>query len=124
MSPRKADPEAKTSQLVLVGKPSEKEKIKAVREICYRNNLQIHDVLMEGVDAFLRKHHWPPGNSQTLLEVFDIKAMVSTPICGIYGCSKPATDELFHELMKVYRCRKHKFFQLPWSTYGTKPIKR
>jgi len=122
---RQANPKSKTATIIVkANNEDEATRIRALKEICVRNNLEIRKVILAKIDRFLKEHHWPPGNSQTVLEVFDVKARVSTPICGIHGCSKPATDELFHELMKVYRCRKHKFSHLPWKTYGTKLIKR
>jgi len=29
--------------------------------------------MFEAVERFLRKHHWPPGNSQTVLKIYDGK---------------------------------------------------
>ena len=69
--PRKPDPETKTQQAYVRGNTeTENKKIKAAKEICARNKIDMRDVLLEGIDRFLKKHHWPPGNSQALLSVF------------------------------------------------------
>ena len=60
----------KTKQLVLKPKPdgSWDVEINAFRELHARNQIEISETLMEkAVRPFLREHHWPPGNSQTLL---------------------------------------------------------
>lgn len=121
---RHPDPKSKTTTVIVrANNEAEIQQIRAFKKLCVQDDLEIRKVILQKINDFLREHNWPPGNPQTLLEVFDVKAVISNPQCGISGCSKPAIDELFHELMKVYRCRKHKFFRLPWSTYGTKPIK-
>lgn len=70
--PRQPDPNSKTQQLYFRATTvEEKNKVKAVKELCARNDdIEIKDVLMIGVDKFLRDHNWPPGNSQTVLSVY------------------------------------------------------
>ena len=47
---------------------SDEERIRAFKEIHARNfDLEIQTTVMEAVNRFLAKHHYPPGNSQTLL---------------------------------------------------------
>jgi len=76
------DPESKTLRLVLEGESGESEKIRAVKEICKRNDITIHDVLMKhGVDYFLKLHHWPPGNSQTVLETYGSEKKQECYLC-------------------------------------------
>ena len=68
---RPPNPEAKSDRLVLTARNGEREKIRAVKEICARNNITVRSVLMQyGVEHFLKLHNWPPGNSQTVLESF------------------------------------------------------
>lgn len=64
---RSPDPKSKTINIQIHGKPGEAEKIRAFKEICARNGIEMRDVVLKAVDHFLREHHWPPGNSQTLL---------------------------------------------------------
>jgi len=72
--PRSPDPNSKSERLVLSGKPEQSTRIRAFKEIVARNpELTINKVLMEKVDEFLRKHNWPPGNSQTVLQVFTVE---------------------------------------------------
>ena len=63
-------PSVSNVNIQVFGKPGEEPKIRAFKEICGRNNIEIRSVVLEAVDAFLRQHNWPPGNSQTLLEKF------------------------------------------------------
>lgn len=68
---RPPNPQSKTLRLVLAAKNGEGDKIRAVKEICARNRITISSVLMKyGVNYFLKLHHWPPGNSQTILETY------------------------------------------------------
>lgn len=122
--PRKPDPETKDQQAYIRGKTEEeKKKIKAVKEICARNNLEVRDVLMAGINKFLRDHHWPPGNSQTLLSVYDVKP--GLPMCSAPGCEAMADYKLFRENIVVFRCRKHKHWKLPWiGTYGEEKLQK
>lgn len=91
--PRKPDPETKEQQVYYRGKTEEEKKeIKAAKEIVARNSkLQMRTILKEAIKRFLREHHWPPGNSQTILGVF---GAVATKEC--YLC-----HHKFPELVKV-----------------------
>jgi len=79
--PRPPDPDAKVSRIILDGKPEEEEEIKAFKQICARNQIQMREVMMKAVRKFLQKHNWPPGNSQTVLEVFGAKKLMECWSC-------------------------------------------
>ena len=65
---RQPNPKSKTATLILRGNNEDEDtRIRALKEICVRNNLQIRKVLLDKINLFLREHNWPPGNSQTLL---------------------------------------------------------
>jgi hypothetical protein len=101
-----ADPGAKTLQLICRPKPGQEDKFRAFKEICVRNNLQVTDQLfIFGVEAFLRKHHWPPGNSQTLLAKFQAPVMAHC-----WFCKKPAEHQVRHRKSgKIYTaCDYHR----------------
>lgn len=68
--PRPANSKSKTTRVTLIAKPNQEVRVRAFKEICARNGISMSDILMEKVDAFLRAHNWPPGNSQTLMQVF------------------------------------------------------
>lgn len=125
--PRDPDPGTKAQQAYVVAKTEEeKELIKAAKQICARNkDLNMRTVLMQGIKKFLRDHHWPPGNSQTLLGVFDVKPVLPRLMCGIMGCNQPADYKNFRGNQIVYRCSQHKFWQIPWRDhYGSEKLKR
>lgn len=104
--PTTPKPDAKTKRLVLIPKPGQEIKITAFKEICARNSIQISDVLFEKVEEFLKKHNWPPGNSQTLLQVFPQEA--AAPKCDM--CTAEAAARLVYiKTGKSYPvCHKHK----------------
>lgn len=90
--PRNPNPDTKDQQAYIRAKTTEeKTKIKAAKEICARNpELNIRSVLLEGIEAFLKKHNWPPGNSQTVLPGFG-----KGPIANACGCGQPAEIRAF-----------------------------
>ena len=79
---RPPNPQSKTLNLILRGKDGEADKIRAVKAICARNNITISSVLMRyGVDYFLKLHHWPPGNSQTVMESYSVQQKHACYLC-------------------------------------------
>lgn len=125
--PRNPDPNTKNQQAYVRGNTEEeKELIKAAKQICARNkDLNMRDVLMKGIKKFLRDHNWPPGNSQTMLASFDVKPVLPQLMCGISGCNRRVEYKNFREHEVVYRCGKHKHWQLPWHDhYGSEKIKK
>ena len=92
--PTVAKPNAPTKQIVAKPKPEWVTEFKAFKEICARNGLSMSQEIYErAIKVFLRDHHWPPGNSQTLLAVFEEKNTIpKQEFCEV--CSEPA----------MYRC--------------------
>ena len=93
--PTVAKPNAPTKQIVAKPKPEWITEFTAFKEICARNQLSMsQEVYERAIKTFLRDHHWPPGNSQTLLEVFEekntIPKMAVCEVCGesaVYRCT-------------------------------------
>jgi len=84
--PTVANPKAKTKQLVAKPKPEWETEFVAFKEICARNSLSMSQEIYErAIKSFLRDHHWPPGNSQTLLEGYVEVHEVSRPVCEVCG---------------------------------------
>lgn len=113
--PRPPNPNAKFIRIVMDGKPEEEGEIKAFKEICARNGIKVRDVMMPAVRDFLRKHNWPPGNSQTVLEAFGAKKQMECWRCHeilphlnlvefISGITKPVCKKC-----EDY-CRAHRTF--------------
>lgn len=99
---------SKTLRLVLVPKQDQETKIRAFKEIVARNGLCVSSILYEKVEAFLREHNYPTGNSQTLITVFSGKPKV-TANCDHRGCGEPATFEVWgHNKWHGYLCGLHK----------------
>ena len=87
--PRKPNPNAEPQMIYRAKTEEEKIKLKAFKEICARNGIEMRDVTAAGIDRFLREHNWPPGNSQTLLQVFGVEGK---KFCGFCGAE---TDKLY-----------------------------
>jgi len=65
--PRPPKLQPKSNRIVLIPKPDQEEMLRGFREIHARNGLSMSDTLFACVEAFLKKHNWPPGQSQTQL---------------------------------------------------------
>lgn len=104
--PTTPKPDAKTKRLVLIPKPGQEIKITAFKEICARNGLEISKILFEKVEQFLKEHNWPPGNSQTVLEVYPKQP--PAPKCHM--CKADAVVKMIYiKTGKSYPiCQKHK----------------
>jgi len=85
----------KTKQIVAKPKLEWETEFMAFRELCARNGLSMsREIYDRAIKTFLRDHHWPPGNSQTVLESFD-GSKSSLKLCEWEGCKRKA----------VWRCR-------------------
>lgn len=90
--PRKPKPDSEVPQMIYRAKTEEEKiKLKAFKEICARNGIEMREVAAAAVDRFLREHNWPPGNSQTLLQVFGSETKKFCGLCGaetnkLYDC--------------------------------------
>lgn len=89
--PTFAKPKAKTKQIVAKPRPEWEIEFVAFKEICARNGLSMSEEIYErAIKKFLEEHHWPPGNSQTLLEIYDGGHEESTVMCEIECCGEEA----------------------------------
>jgi len=80
--PTSPKPEAKTAQVCVKAKPGQEEFIRAFKELCLRNRLEMQGELMELIKSWLKTHNWPPGNSQTALKSFGFKKSIKCSRCG------------------------------------------
>ena len=84
--PRNPNPKAKTPQIIIKPRANspieDEEKIRGAKEIVARNP---ELTMMNILDPFLKKHNWPPGNSQTLLETFGSELSLICVYCGKGG---------------------------------------
>ena len=105
--PRKPDPKSKHPQIIIKPRNIEEEKmIRGAKEIISRNpELTVISILK----PFLKKHNWPPGNSQTQITRFGVKKKV-TQKCEYPNCSNIAEYEDYSKPPgnpKVYSCQEH-----------------
>lgn len=62
------------------------QKVKDAKILAHQDGLEVYDLMSEALDLLFKKHHWPPGNPQTLLLEQDKIARVEKCKCG-----KPAS---------------------------------
>lgn len=66
--PRYPDPNAKTMNLIMKGKPGQEAKIRWFREWCARNGKEISEILYEKIEQHAKEHGFPNGRSQAKLD--------------------------------------------------------
>lgn len=83
---RRPDPKSKTAIINLdarLGAISEDE-LRGFKDVCLRDGYQMQIELAELIRGWLRVHHWPPGNPQTLISnhIPGLKLSPTTDIPG------------------------------------------
>jgi hypothetical protein len=69
------------------------QKVDDFKTLCIQDGLEIYDLMSEAIDLVFKKHHWPPGNPQLLLERFQEGAPVMVPNCK---CGRPSVTHGVH----------------------------
>ena len=110
--PTHPNPHSKTNNIVLKGNQEREIKIRAFKEICARNGLDMSEILYEyAVERLLIEHNWPPGNSQTVLASFGVQTKI-TQQCEYPGCKEVACFECVPNSPlakpKVFYCKEHR----------------
>lgn len=83
-------PNPKSNRIVIQGNNEDENiRVRAFKEICFRNNIPYREEVLKRIDNFLKEHNWPPGNSQTLLPRFVEKRLVEKR-CEHPGCANVA----------------------------------
>jgi len=106
--PRHPDPKSKTPRIVVLAKPEWEVEMRAFKDLCARNGIEMaSEIYVRAIRPFLQEHHWPPGNSQTVLAAFSRKPKNALKC---FVCRKEAVDVLVSSrggLRKPF-CLKHK----------------
>lgn len=104
-------PNLESNRIVIQGRIEEENiRIKAFKEICNRNGLTYRKEILDLINVFLRKHNWPPGNSQVLMTKFVDKRLIEKRKCDHPGCDRDAVYLDFPKPpgeSKVYSCKFH-----------------
>lgn len=58
------------------------KKVDDFKILCNQDGLEIYDLMSEAINLVFLKHHWPPGNPQTLLLKQDKVNRVEKCKCG------------------------------------------
>lgn len=109
--PRPPNPHAKSNRIVLKGNQEREVKIRAFKEICARNGLDMSKIVYEyAVERLLKEHNWPPGNSQTILASFGVQTKITQqcehPSCSLIAAYQCIPNSPFAK-PKVFYCKKH-----------------
>lgn len=58
------------------------------KKLCIQDALTVHDLFLEAIKLAFKAHHWPPGNPQLTLQVFNegFKAVPKKPKCTFIKC--------------------------------------
>ena len=85
--PRRPDPRSKTDQLILAPRNEhERMLIRGMREVFSREAIgKMQDELFSDLERILARHHYPPGNPQSLLETFGSELSLICVYCGKGG---------------------------------------
>ena len=89
----------KTGNLVFKPVTPEDHKLSEdFKRLCIQDGVQVHDLLLEGIKAVFKAHHWPPGNPQLQLGVFadGKKPKLTLGRCGFRGCTRKAVASGFN----------------------------
>lgn len=90
---RPASVESKSGQLVFRPKTVEDFKISEdVKRLAIQDEITVYDLLKEAIQLLFKVHHWPPGNPQLTLQLFNgqSKLPVKHVKCCFNGCKKEA----------------------------------
>ena len=104
--PRYPDPKSKHPRIVILAKPEWEVEMRAFKDLCARNGLEMgHEIYVRAIRTFLQDHHWPPGNSQTVLTAFSMKPKNASKC---FVCGKESITVLVSGRgVKKHFCSKH-----------------
>jgi hypothetical protein len=86
---RQADPKVKGNLHIHARNESERQIIGDLKQLANQDGIELTDLVMEGILYMFKAHHWPPGNPQLRLSVFQQEKLSATDIekCK---CGRPA----------------------------------
>ena len=91
---RQPDIQSKTDRAVYSPSSIEgKQKVRDFKTLCRQDGISANHLLEEALDLLFKKHHWPPGNPQLLLERFQEDKPAVVPNCK---CGRPAVTHGLH----------------------------
>jgi hypothetical protein len=67
---RQADPSVKDNLHIRARSESERQLIGELKQLARQDDVELADLIFEGVLLMFKAHHWPPGNPQLQLSVF------------------------------------------------------
>jgi len=86
---RQADPKVKDNLHVRARSETERRIISDLKQLAIQDQVELADLIFEGIQYMFKAHHWPPGNPQLQLTVFQ-KENPSTTEPEKCKCGRPA----------------------------------
>jgi hypothetical protein len=86
---RKPNPKSKSGFSVKARDESEKQVISDLKQLAFQDDVEISDLVFEGLLAMFKVHHWPPGNPQLTMSNYMVKPL-DLGVCGYSGCKRRA----------------------------------
>ncbi|MDR0374008.1 MAG: hypothetical protein LBI79_10785 [Nitrososphaerota archaeon] len=107
---RQADPKVKDNIHVRARSETERRIIGELKQLANQDEVEIADLIFEGIAYMFKVHHWPPGNPQLQLTMFQNGKQPSKTESTVCECGRPL--EIMYRLWqdkKVYRSCKQCF---------------
>jgi len=90
---RQADPKVKGNLHIHARNETERQIIGDLKQLANQDNVELTDLVIEGILHMFKTHHWPPGNPQLQLTAFQKEKPAPENVCT---CGRPL--EIFYHL--------------------------
>ena len=78
---RQADPGVKDNLHVRAKSESERRLIGELKQLARQDGVELSELVFEGILLMFKAHHWPPGNPQLQLSVFQQEKLSNPEKC-------------------------------------------
>jgi len=103
---RRADPKVKDNLHIHARNTSEQQLISDLKRLAMQDEVDLSDLVFEGILLMFTAHHWPPGNPQIQLCVFQNEQKPT--VNQTCKCGRPAKiwTTYIPENRQLYLCEK------------------
>ena len=85
---RQVDPKVKDNIHVRARSETERRIISELKQLALQDQVELADLIFEGIDLMFKTHHWPPGNPQLQLTIFQNETPQVKSKYGICNCGQ------------------------------------
>ena len=111
---RHADPKVKDNIHVRARSETERRIIGELKQLANKDEVEIADLIFEGIELMFKIHHWPPGNPQLQLTMFQNGKPPTKTENNLCECGRPL--EIAYRLWqdkKIYKTCKLCYNKIP-----------